>query len=390
MPKTRIRSVDIAKGIGIILVVLGHSLKQTQVDTRWMRALITLIYSFHMPLFFLLSGFVARKILNMKTYRDRLLYIKGRAVRLLIPYFFISLLYIPVKLKLASYAVKPFTVSDSLKILVGQSPDVSLWFLYVLFVVSAVAALCVNESNFRSFLYGAAVLGVAAWWTNIPVNTPKYLAFFLAGIWVRLKYEDLQKEENRKTILQADKNLVIVRQEAAGPVPEEDQGTEGRTRLLEGQGLLAGLASICFLILNRIYFHNGINIYRLGSSVCGIYVTLWASEWLARKGEESGLGSILEKAGLISMDIYILHEPIMTAAKILFWNKLSLPYPLATLLIFLTALLVPIPVSKQVIRKAPLLRFLIFGENPRHVGARKRKMGAEEEQSYEQGGWESR
>ena len=91
MAKERFRAVDLAKGIGIILVVLGHSLKQTEADAKWIRVLVCLIYSFHMPLFFMLSGFLARKILRMGTYRERLLYIRDRAVRLLIPYFVIGL-----------------------------------------------------------------------------------------------------------------------------------------------------------------------------------------------------------------------------------------------------------------------------------------------------------
>ena len=330
MEKERFRAVDLAKGIGIILVVLGHSLKQTEVDAKWIRVLVCLIYSFHMPLFFMLSGFLARKILRMETYRERLLYIRDRAVRLLIPYFVIGFCYIPVKLKLSAYAVKPFTLGDSLKLLIGQNPDVSLWFLYVLFVISLICALCVNESSFRDILYGSGALCAASWWVNIPVNTPKYLFFFLAGIWLRLKYEDLQKEGSRY--------------------------------LFQGQGLSAFLALILFFIFNRIYFHNGVNIFRLGSSVCGIFVTLWACENLLKRADGSRLVHILERTGLMSMDIYILHEPIMTASKILFWNKLALPYPAATLLIFLFAMFLPYPISRGIVRRVPLLKLLIFGE----------------------------
>lgn len=46
--------VDIAKGLGIILVIFSHL---TQSD-QWQR---TLVFSFHMPLFFFLSGYVYKK-----------------------------------------------------------------------------------------------------------------------------------------------------------------------------------------------------------------------------------------------------------------------------------------------------------------------------------------
>lgn len=49
--KRRIEYIDIAKGIGIVLVVAGHLLDK---ENR----LYAYIYSFHMPLFFVLSGFL--------------------------------------------------------------------------------------------------------------------------------------------------------------------------------------------------------------------------------------------------------------------------------------------------------------------------------------------
>lgn len=46
MEKKRLEYIDIARGIGIVLVVLGHCLSQLDGGLR------TFIYSFHMPLFF--------------------------------------------------------------------------------------------------------------------------------------------------------------------------------------------------------------------------------------------------------------------------------------------------------------------------------------------------
>ncbi len=54
MARARIEWVDIAKGIGIILVIFGHSLATGS-------TLRQLIFSFHMPLFFLLAGCTFRQ-----------------------------------------------------------------------------------------------------------------------------------------------------------------------------------------------------------------------------------------------------------------------------------------------------------------------------------------
>jgi len=57
----RILSVDIAKGIVIISVILAHTFPSTERgDIR------ELIYSFHMPLFFILSGYTSKYSLNFK------------------------------------------------------------------------------------------------------------------------------------------------------------------------------------------------------------------------------------------------------------------------------------------------------------------------------------
>ena len=50
----RTEYIDISKGIGIILMVMGHSLNMNS-------KLRTFIYLFHMPLFFLISGYVIKK-----------------------------------------------------------------------------------------------------------------------------------------------------------------------------------------------------------------------------------------------------------------------------------------------------------------------------------------
>ncbi len=330
----RYTEIDIARGVGIFLVVLGHSIKQTGVQAGWIRMLIYLIYSFHMPLFFCLSGFVSAKLLTMNR-AERIGYIKARAVRLLVPYFFIGLLYVPVKLRLSDMAIKPFQVTDIWKLLIGQNPDVSLWFLYVLFLIEVICALFVNTFNFRSVWYGSFFLSVASYWANLDVRTPKYLFFFLVGIWVRLKFEDCRKE--------------------------------GYEYAMDGQELLAFLALVAYTAAVVFLYRTTITITMVFTGMCGIYLVLWISSRLVYNidGEKREMGRfarMLQTLGLWSMDIYILHEPVMTVLKLLLWNKLALNYILCTFLIFLGALCIPMPVSRWIVRKIPPLKFLLLGE----------------------------
>lgn len=48
--ENRIKTIDIAKGVEILLVVMGHSMQTGSYPMR-------VIWTFHMPLFFFLSGF---------------------------------------------------------------------------------------------------------------------------------------------------------------------------------------------------------------------------------------------------------------------------------------------------------------------------------------------
>lgn len=332
--KNRYTEVDIARGIGIFFVVLGHAIKQTGVSATWIRILTYIIYSFHMPLFFCLSGFVSAKILQMNR-QERKRFTFSRARRLLVPYFTVGLIYIPVKLALSGSAIKPFTVKDIWKLLIGQNPDVSLWFLYILFLIELISALLVNTYNFRSIWYGSFFLSVAIYWANLDIRTPKYLFFFLMGIWVRLKFEDSRKA--------------------------------GYEDAMDGQDLLAFLALVTDIAAIIFLYRTTITVTMMLTSLCGIYLVLWISSRLVynidgEKKEPGRFTRILLLLGLFSMDIYILHEPVMTAVRLVLWDRLGLQYILCTAVIFFSALCLPIPISKWIIRKIKPLRILLLGE----------------------------
>lgn len=58
---TRIGWIDLAKGVGIILVVFGHVIVGMRAaglgsENTWMVLAQKVVYSFHMPLFFFLAG----------------------------------------------------------------------------------------------------------------------------------------------------------------------------------------------------------------------------------------------------------------------------------------------------------------------------------------------
>ena len=79
--KERLLYIDNLKGFAILLVVLGHCIqfREPDYDSNW---LFRIIYSFHMPLFFIISGYVS----HQNDIQIESLVTK-RAKQLLLPYF---------------------------------------------------------------------------------------------------------------------------------------------------------------------------------------------------------------------------------------------------------------------------------------------------------------
>lgn len=325
--KQTFTEVDIARGIGVFCVILGHALKQTGEGGSILNALLTFLYSFHVPLLFILSGFVAVKILSFDSFQVRLGYIKSRVVRLMIPYIFISILYTPVKIILSRYAIKPFTLGDLKYLLIGESPDVSLWFLYVLFLGSVICALILTERTYPAVLAVSLILAIVSYIFGWTFRFPMYFVYFVAGIGLR-KYYDRFRDSIRSP-------LALI----------------GALLIFAGGNLL-------------IHF-RGLEIMTILTAFTGTLLILWLSGRLAAMTADTdnltAVPRLAQIYGRYSMDNYILSEPIMTVIKLVVWNILQLGYIPATLICFIISAALPIPVSKLIIRKIPLLALLILG-----------------------------
>ncbi len=89
MEKQRITYLDMVKGVGIILVVFGHSTLAPDQAITWLA-------SFHMPLFFMVSGMLMWHIGEEE--KPFLLSIKRKAKGIMLPYITFSVIYILIKL----------------------------------------------------------------------------------------------------------------------------------------------------------------------------------------------------------------------------------------------------------------------------------------------------
>lgn len=133
-------SIDIAKGIAIILVVVGHVIQFGSTgEGYWSNRLFQIIYSFHMPLFIFLSGYVSVKGIINKKLMDT---IKNKFLTLIIPFLswgIVMFLYSNTKKIVFNTAAETNVIKYLIDVVLY--PGKGLWFLWVLFFLNILLAL---------------------------------------------------------------------------------------------------------------------------------------------------------------------------------------------------------------------------------------------------------
>ncbi len=184
--------IDAAKGMAILFVVFGHLVARA--DPRhvgWYEPLRQAVYAFHMPFFLYLSGLVAAEsgmLLTPRRKWSRVL--AARAKRLLLPFFGLGGIIVGGKLTLEqvmSVDNAPASLLSGFADLLwhtAASPALSIWYLFVLFVVSLAGMVALDGRTTRLPWLIAAALALYA--TPLPAfayadRVGSYAIFFLLG-----------------------------------------------------------------------------------------------------------------------------------------------------------------------------------------------------------------
>ena len=193
MTNQKFKELDIAKGIAIMAVVLGHAFPDADfgIENQIANFIHSFVYGFHMPVFFFIAGLLSAKHRDDQAYP----YIKKRAKKLLIPYFALSLVGLVLKQIFASEANHAFSLSDSLMIPLGQSPMGGMWYLWSLFVMSLIFILFVR---FIDDDWTVLLLGVCChliWMqkeTYFMHNVMNFIVYFMLGVACKQMYQKLR------------------------------------------------------------------------------------------------------------------------------------------------------------------------------------------------------
>jgi fucose 4-O-acetylase-like acetyltransferase len=133
--------VDIAKAIGIILVVYGHTARGIynagiNIPVELYQLADSVVYSFHMPLFFFLSGLF---FINSLEKRGGRAFVFSKVDTIVYPYIIWSIIQGFIEAFLSNYTNGSVTYSEVLNLF--SEPRAQFWFLYALFVSFLLLAL---------------------------------------------------------------------------------------------------------------------------------------------------------------------------------------------------------------------------------------------------------
>lgn len=204
--KARIEWADIAKGIGILLVLAGHAPRDIMRDRyAWIDFGYYFIYTFHMPFFFFLSGWMFGHGQTVQKTPGQ--FLSGKIKTLLIPWaVFSSLVYLLIqgvnavpfaKGMLQGTFLEPMgAIEYAGECVSGTNPYcIHLWYLYTLFFIQIIAFLlcwgyrkarkCPEISRvFQGLLLGTAAVLFVGTPAGLPVmtNLSSYLMYFVWGM----------------------------------------------------------------------------------------------------------------------------------------------------------------------------------------------------------------
>ena len=142
----RLDEIDAVRGFAILLVVLGHSITKVPVDLQsnyYLEILSHVITSFHMPLFFFLSGYCFKYVSD---YKNR---IKNIIIRFGVPYIFYNILDTLPRTILGNGLITE-TKSLYTSIFDVMFCGGKLWYLYSLAIMLIIYTLwysLINKSN---------------------------------------------------------------------------------------------------------------------------------------------------------------------------------------------------------------------------------------------------
>lgn len=317
--KTAIPYISILQIIGPILVILGHSINGLPCDGLWYAFSKEWIYIFHIPLFFLISGYLLsyNGWLRNRSYGA---FIGKKTLRLLLPYVVWNLVFLVPKILAASVITDaaPTDLMGLLKAFIYPRQNVlgHTWFLLGLFEVFLIAP--VLKKLLTGKLWGKVVTVIAAAVLYVlPLNSELFAI------------SDLHKDL-----------LFFVLGCLLGQIPGE------RFVALMGKWKWPAVAGAVVTSVAALIWWDATVTVRF--IPCGFILLAMLS--LAAQVKQ--LPEKLQRIGADSFAIYIMHWPVMLVVRVAVYQILGMPVAVTAALMSVLGWVIPVFVI-WLVRKIP-------------------------------------
>ncbi len=318
--------MNTVRGSAILLVIIGHSIFiDTGQANEFFNFIFKFIYSFHMPLFFAISGYFSTKIYEIKNLKDYFNYILKKFQRLMYPYFILSFFAVPLKILFSSFAFRQVEIGGlfwDILVLPWNNPMMHLWFLYTLFLIFSIAPL-LNTFNVKLVIIILTIIFILPMHYGEYFNFDqaiRYLLFFYIGLYFNTFYAKYKDYGN--------KNFIWI-------------------------------ASFLMLLLISIIGSNyGVfsHLILLITSILGISFVVN----LCHSISYESINRVLNYFGNYSYELYLLTWFPQISVRIFGYQLLGLNYNIVILAAFISAFSI-LPISKYFIRNNRILSRYILG-----------------------------
>lgn len=314
--------IDIAKGLGIILVVLGHN---------WMIAhehglLFRLVFSFHMPLFFFLSGIFLTESEGL------IRFVRTRADGLLKPYFVVLAAWGVARICVAKIPALAYFVG--VLYATGNTIEwVPLWFLPHLFLSLGLALtlLKMTSTSVHSKWIRYTLCGLCLW-------TGWWLMTWLAARdWTNIQFLYPLINDTQQIFPGLPWSIDVIGISAAfvlGGFMTKDLMIGFRLHWMAFGVTLLGFGLLQYIFGQSMDLHMryyGNPVISTLQAVLGIYLALSIAAMLQKRG---GITKMLTLLGQSSLFILLFHSWIEWKLFVILQNKLHQDYVAATLALF--------------------------------------------------------
>jgi len=348
--KSKINTIQILRGLSIIVVLISHAIARVE-DTVILKNIWQIITCFHMPAFFIISGYLFENKLEKYTANGKKVrFIALKAKHLLLPYaFWTILLWIGVQVAYLSNGIgglltkaefEQMSLWDLVKGLLTYNKFYTehLWFLYVLFLFFVVNIIINKYGSNVMMLPIALFLGFLTRYIEFPHIIGRFFVwcvFFFFGRFIC-------NNNSVSSLIRKIKKPIAFS--------------------------IVTIAFIMFSVLRIVMINIDFNesIQLLVKYIIG-FLGVWLLYGLAVYIENTRIlkasGSIINKIGDYSYDIYLMHNPYCVAMGAIALNDIIGINSYITVVIA-TALgvIIPMIISRTIIRKSKLLSLIMLGK----------------------------